>query len=107
MNTNTQKKHRLDKRKRVAWRRQVKDHFAERAEAATLLGHLQGVGAIAYSHGGRVTNESFQRSLLWILNRFAEPTRGEDGSETVSPAQAVQAAVARWEKLTGRVGEEK
>lgn len=70
-------------RQRKANKNHRRNFFARRQEAATLLGHLQGVGAIPYATEGLTpTTAQRLRSGGWLVLHFAERYEKDTSDKT-------------------------
>lgn len=87
---------------RKARRAQIRDYFARERKAAVLGAHLRAVGVLDYSGSGKVVHDQAVRSLVWLVERFAD---GEDGQVLTLDSRTVSAALTNalntWQKLVG------
>ena len=96
----------LNRRSRKARRAQIRQHFADLREAATLRGHLQAVGIAPYAVATTtLTAEGALRGIVWIVERFADDSLvDENGQVQVTEEvvrQSLTSALNRWQHLVG------
>lgn len=89
---------------RKARRRQIRTYLAEQREAATILGHLQAVGAVSYaSVDFGLSQRAVVRSMAWIIQNFVEAEEGSTVEVTREViVQSLTSALNRWQRLTGQ-----
>lgn len=84
-------------------RRQVRAYIRQQQEAATIRGHLQGAGVVAYAGDTFTTTpERALQSIVWIVQRFAEGD--ENGVVEVTEENvrlALTRALNRWQAIVG------
>jgi hypothetical protein len=88
---------------RKARKAQVRRYFEDRAEAATILGHLQAAGVIAYGNPEhRATPKQARDSVIWITQRFADDSiADEDGNVEVTELVVVNALTSALNRYQG------
>lgn len=93
----------LNTTSRKAFRRQVRQYFADQREAAAIRGQLQAAGVLAYaSPSRRAIPLASYKAIVWIIQRFAE---GDDKGKVEVTEQVVrdslQAALNRYQGIMG------
>lgn len=86
-------------------RKQVRAFKAQQAEAATLRGHLQAAGVLAYVNPGLTAQgrpEQARRSIIWLVEHYypAEINETVEVTEDVV-RRGIEAAAQRWQTLVG------
>ena len=87
-------------RTRKARRAQIRDFHAQQREHATLRGHLQAIGVVAYETDFVPTAEARFQSARWIVNNHSEAADLEL-SETEFLRRSVQRAFDRFADISG------
>lgn len=87
-------------RTRKARRAQVRDFLAQQREHATLRGHLQAIGVVAYETDFVPSAEARFTSAAWIVRNHSEPTDLDLGEAQFLRA-AVQRAFDRFADISG------
>ena len=95
---------RLNRQTMKARRRQIQQHFIERRELATIRGHLQAAGVIAYATTYQPAPQRVLDSVTWIIQRFAEAPGGVEQIEVTHEVviDSLTSALNRYQHLTGQ-----
>lgn len=64
------------------WRKQVRDHFANKRTASFVRAHLQKVGLVPFLDGREISLHDQIVSTAWIAQRFGVEVKGLDGEGT-------------------------
>lgn len=86
---------------RKARKAQVRAYFEAQQEAATLRGHLQAAGVVAYGNPDHLaTPKQARDSIVWLTQRFADDSiADENGAVVVTEALVVNALTSALNRL--------